>query len=114
MFGAFGLLGLIYLALRYMAGDRFTWSDTPGVWAFWLYHLGLVMWIAMNFLPVGFPQLEAVYEHGYAYALRPGVLQPDHAVAMAARARRRGLRLRRVDYGLRLPDQTGPVLSSPA
>lgn len=70
MFGAFGLLGLglIYLALRYMAGNRCGWSDTLGLWAFWLYNLGLVMWVAMNFLPVGFPQLQAVYEKGFAYA----------------------------------------------
>ncbi len=70
MFGAFGLLaiGLIYLALRYMAGDRCEWSDRLGVWAFWLYNAGLVMWIAMNFVPVGLAQLRAVYDHGYAYA----------------------------------------------
>jgi nitric oxide reductase subunit B len=70
LFGAFGLLalGLIYLALRYMAGNRFAWSDRLGLWAFWLYNLGLVMWVFMNFLPVGIPQLEAVYRHGYAYA----------------------------------------------
>ncbi|MEJ2387988.1 MAG: cbb3-type cytochrome c oxidase subunit I [Chromatiaceae bacterium] len=70
LFGAFGLLalGLIYLALRYMAGNRFAWSDRLGLWAFWLYNLGLVMWVFMNFLPVGIPQLEAVYQQGYAYA----------------------------------------------
>lgn len=70
MFGAFGLLalGLIYLCLRYMAGDRFAWSDTLGVWAFWLYNIGLVMWVVMTFLPVGFPQLEAAFSEGFAYA----------------------------------------------
>ena len=70
MFGAFGLLaiGLVYLCLRYMAGDRAAWSDRPGVWAFWLYNAGLVMWVALNFFPIGWPQLEAVYEHGLAYA----------------------------------------------
>lgn len=70
MFGAFGLLslGLIYLALRYMAGDRITWSDRLGIWAFWFYNLGLVMWIFLNFFPIGWPQLIAAYEHGYAYA----------------------------------------------
>lgn len=70
MFGAFGLLalGLIYLALRYMAGDRIIWSDRMGVWAFWLYNVGLVMWISLNFFPIGWPQLIAAYEHGYAYA----------------------------------------------
>lgn len=70
MFGAFGLLalGLIYLALRYMAGDRIRWSEKLGVWAFWFYNLGLVMWIFLNFFPIGWPQLIASYEHGYAYA----------------------------------------------
>lgn len=70
MFGAFGLLalGLIYLSLRYMAGTRMTWSDRPGIWAFWLYNLGLVLWIFLNFFPIGWPQLIAAYEHGYAYA----------------------------------------------
>ncbi len=70
MFGAFGLLaiGLIYLALRYTAADRCQWSDRLGVWAFWLYNAGLVMWIAMNFVPVGLAQLWAVYDRGYAYA----------------------------------------------
>lgn len=70
MFGAFGMLalGLIYLCLRYMAGDRFEWSDKLGIWAFWLYNLGLVMWVALTFLPVGFPQMEAAFTEGYAYA----------------------------------------------
>lgn len=70
MFGAFGLLalGLIYLALRYMAGDRLAWSDRLGIWAFWFYNVGLVMWIFLNFFPIGWPQLIAAYEHGYAYA----------------------------------------------
>jgi nitric oxide reductase subunit B len=70
MFGAFGLLaiGLIYLSLRYMAGDRVAWSDRLGVWAFWLYNAGVVLWVVLNFLPVGWPQLEASYEHGLAYA----------------------------------------------
>lgn len=70
MFGAFGLLaiGLIYLCLRYMAGNRIAWSDTLGIWAFWFYNLGIILWIVLNFFPVGWSQLLAVYEHGYAYA----------------------------------------------
>jgi nitric oxide reductase subunit B len=70
MFGAFGMLalGLIYLSLRYMVGDRAPWSDTLGIWAFWLYNVGLVMWVVMTFLPVGFPQLEAAYTQGLAHA----------------------------------------------
>jgi nitric oxide reductase subunit B len=69
MFGAFGLLaiGLLYMVLRYLNGDR-PWSDRIGVWAFWLYNAGVVMWIVLNFYPIGWPQLEAVYTHGYAYA----------------------------------------------
>ncbi|MDE2609990.1 MAG: cbb3-type cytochrome c oxidase subunit I [Burkholderiales bacterium] len=69
MFGAFGLLaiGLLYMVLRYLNGNR-PWSDRCGIWAFWLYNIGLVMWIVMNFYPIGWPQLEAVYTHGYAYA----------------------------------------------
>ncbi len=70
LFGAFGLLGLglIYFCLRYLAGDRATFNEKPGIWAFWLYNIGLVMWIALHFFPIGWPQLAAVYEHGFAYA----------------------------------------------
>jgi len=70
LFGAFGLmaLALIYFCLRYAAGDRHKWSDKAGIWAFWLYNGGLVLWIALNFFPIGWAQLQAVYEHGYAYA----------------------------------------------
>ena len=70
LFGAFGLLaiGLIYFCLRYAAGARAAFSEKLGLWAFWLYNAGLVLWIALNFFPVGWPQLEAVYTHGFAYA----------------------------------------------
>lgn len=70
LFGAFGLLGLglIYFCLRYAAGDRVPFNETLGRWAFWLYNAGLVMWILLNFFPIGWPQLDAVYEHGLAYA----------------------------------------------
>lgn len=70
MFGAFGLLsiGLIYLVLRYMAGNQIEWSDRFGIWAFWLYNIGVVLWVILNFFPVGWAQLAAVYEHGFAYA----------------------------------------------
>ncbi|MGC9953167.1 MAG: cbb3-type cytochrome c oxidase subunit I [Rhizomicrobium sp.] len=70
LFGAFGLLGigLIYFCLRYLAGDRVPFGEKLGRWAFWLYNGGLVMWIVMNFFPIGWPQLAAVYEHGLAYA----------------------------------------------
>lgn len=69
LFGAFGLLalGMIYFCLRYAAGKQ-AWSDRLGIWAFWLYNAGLVLWITLNFFPIGFMQLNAVYEHGFAYA----------------------------------------------
>jgi nitric oxide reductase subunit B len=70
LFGAFGLLaiGLVYFCLRYSAGERAPFSEKLGLWGFWLYNAGLVLWIALNFFPVGWAQLSAVYEHGFAYA----------------------------------------------
>jgi nitric oxide reductase subunit B len=70
LFGAFGLLalGLIYFCLRYAAGNDSRWSDRFGVWAFWLYNGGLILWILLNFFPVGWTQLMAVYEHGFNFA----------------------------------------------
>lgn len=70
LFGAFGLLGLglVYFCLRYAAGDRFPWSNRLGVWAFWLYNLGLLLWILLNFFPVGWAQLLDVYNNGLAHA----------------------------------------------
>ena len=70
LFGAFGLLGLglVYFCLRYAAGDEYAFSEKAGRWAFWLYNGGLVLWIVLNFFPIGWPQLAAVYEHGLAYA----------------------------------------------
>ena len=70
LFGAFGLLaiGLIYFCLRYAAGERTLFSEKLGLIAFWLYNAGLVLWIALNFFPVGWLQLDAVYERGLAYA----------------------------------------------
>jgi nitric oxide reductase subunit B len=70
LFGAFGLLaiGLIYFCLRYVAADREPFDERLGVWAFWFYNAGLVLWILLNFFPIGWPQLAAVYEHGFAYA----------------------------------------------
>ena len=36
--------------------------------AFWLYNAGLLLWILLNFFPIGWAQLAAVFEHGFAYA----------------------------------------------
>jgi nitric oxide reductase subunit B len=70
LFGAFGLLalGLIYFCLRYAAGNQLPWSDKLGVWAFWLYNAGLIVWIFLNFFPIGWPQLMDVYQYGFAHA----------------------------------------------
>ncbi|HXR88888.1 MAG TPA: cbb3-type cytochrome c oxidase subunit I [Steroidobacteraceae bacterium] len=70
LFGAFGLLaiGLVYFCLRYGAGERAVFNERLGLWAFWLYNSGLVLWVALNFFPIGWPQLDAVFEHGLAYA----------------------------------------------
>jgi nitric oxide reductase subunit B len=70
LFGAFGLLGigLIYFCLRYIAGDAYAFGEKAGRGAFWLYNGGLGLWILLNFFPVGWPQLAAVYEHGLAFA----------------------------------------------
>lgn len=70
LFGAFGELaiGLIYFCLRYVAADRRPFSERLGLIAFWLYNAGLVLWIFLNFFPIGWAQLDAVYEHGLAYA----------------------------------------------
>jgi nitric oxide reductase subunit B len=70
LFGAFGELaiGLIYFCLRYVAASRYRFSERLGLTAFWLYNGGLVLWILLNFFPIGWAQLDAVYEHGLAYA----------------------------------------------
>jgi len=69
LFGAFGLLaiGLIYFCLRYATADRAPFSDSLGLAAFWLYNARLILWIALNFFPVGWPQLDALFQHGLAY-----------------------------------------------
>ena len=70
LFGAFGLLGigLIYFCLRAIAGERYVFDERLGIAAFWLYNAGLILWIFLNFFPVGWAQLAAVYAHGYAHA----------------------------------------------
>ncbi len=69
LFGAFGLIaiGLMYFALRYINRDA-VWNETLGTTAFWLFNAGMGLWLTLNFWPIGFRQLAAVYEHGYAYA----------------------------------------------
>jgi nitric oxide reductase subunit B len=69
MFGAFGMLalGLVYFSIRQMmASDR--WSDRLGTWALWSFNAAIVLWLALNLLPVGIPQVLATIDHGFAYA----------------------------------------------
>ncbi len=70
LFGAFGELaiGLAYFCLRYITAGHARFKPVLGLAAFWLYNAGLVLWITLNFFPIGWPQLMAVYEHGFAYA----------------------------------------------
>lgn len=70
LFGAFGLLaiGLVYFCLRYITAGHVRFRPGLGIAAFWLYNGGLVLWITLNFFPIGWPQLMAVYEHGLAFA----------------------------------------------
>jgi nitric oxide reductase subunit B len=35
-----------------VAGDRVLFSERPGLWAFWLYNGGLLLWILLNFFPI--------------------------------------------------------------
>jgi len=39
--------------LRYVAADRQRFSEKLGLWAFWFYNDGLVLWILLNFFPIG-------------------------------------------------------------
>ena len=70
LFGAFGLLGLgmIYFCLRYIASDKYPFIEKWGYIALFLYNITLVLWTTLTFFPVGWPQLNAVYEHGLTYA----------------------------------------------
>ena len=70
LFGAFGLLalGLVYFCLRYRAGPQGRFDERLGYWAFWLMNAGVAMWVGLHFFEIGWPQLDAVYEHGFAYA----------------------------------------------
>lgn len=70
LFGAFGELaiGLMYFCIRYITAGHVRFRPGLGLVAFWLYNAGLVLWVTLNFFPIGWPQLMAVYEHGFAYA----------------------------------------------
>lgn len=59
-----------HLPLVAKLGAKLSASEKLGRWAFWLYNGGLLLWMLFNFLPIGWPQLDAVFEHGLAYARR--------------------------------------------
>jgi nitric oxide reductase large subunit len=67
------LLIVVLLMVSIAAWAATGWMTVPryrlGLWAFWLYNLGLALWVLMNVLPMGIPPLEVVDERGYADAL---------------------------------------------
>jgi nitric oxide reductase subunit B len=73
MFGSFGLLalGLVYMTLRGLVEPDF-WSDRLGRLALWAFNGALVLWLALNLIPVGIGQFLATVDHGYAFARSTG------------------------------------------
>ncbi len=66
------------LFLPALCGGRArAFSERLGRWAFWLYNIGLVLWILLNFFPIGWPQLDAVFEHGLRLCAQRQVLRQD-------------------------------------
>ena len=114
LFGAFGELaiGLIYFCLRYIHAERPAFSEKLGLWAFWLYNGGLVLWILFNFFPIGWPQLEAVYEHGLAFARSSAFYNTTLLLAVDAAAWRCGVCRRRAIDGVGFHRQAAATLSA--
>ena len=76
MFGVFGLLalGLLYLALRGLVHPDH-WSNRLGIWALASFNTAIVLWLALNILPIGTAQFSATVEQGYWYARSVGFYQ---------------------------------------
>ena len=64
-----------------------------------------MMWIFLHFFPIGWPQLNAVYEHGYAWARSQAFYDQYSVLAVDAHAGRHRLLGRRADDGLGFPDE---------
>ena len=77
----------------------------PGRIAFWCYNVGLVMWIFLHFFPIGWPQLNAVYEHGFAWARSQAFYDRYLFWQWMRLARRRGVLGWRPVDGLGLPHE---------
>ncbi len=69
MMGTFGLLaiGLLYFSVRGMVPTE-RWSDRVPQWALGCFHGAIVLWLALNILPIGFAQLASGIEHGFWYS----------------------------------------------
>jgi nitric oxide reductase subunit B len=69
MFGSFGLLalGLMYMAVHGVALPERV-RETRSLWALRLFNLSIVLWLALNLLPIGIAQLAATIDHGYWFA----------------------------------------------
>ena len=114
LFGAFGELaiGLIYFCLRYIAADRHRFSEKLGLWAFWLYNGGLVLWILLNFFPIGWAAARCRLRAWPCLCPQQRVLQHDAVLAVDAAAGRCAVRGRRVADGLGLHRQAAAALSA--
>ena len=69
MFGTFGLLaiGLMYLTLRGLTLREF-WRDRLGLLALRAFNAAIVLWLALNLIPIGVAQFVATVDHGYFFA----------------------------------------------
>ena len=69
LFGVYGMLGigLMLFCLRGLKGEN-AWNDGLLKGSFWTFNIGLALMALLTLLPMGVLQLQAVLEHGYAYA----------------------------------------------
>ena len=72
-----------------------------------------VLWIVLNFFPIGWPQLAAVYEHGLAYARSQAFYDTTLVLAVDADARRHRLRGGRIAHDLGFPGEAAPARPPP-